>query len=200
MLRSRWPPWRAGSAGAPGPWTPSAETRNPHRIAPRTILSALASAGALGGLLLLGAILAAPSLSDGRLATEGLSYVLTSSLGDGVGKMFLADVAVAICVATLAIQTAGTRMLFSMARDRMLPFSAWLAKVSPRTGMPYVPAFVVGVMAAALVLLNLASPEAFVAIGTTCVAMLYLAYAGGHRADVGPAVEGPVACDGRWRP
>ncbi|MFZ3555098.1 amino acid permease [Streptomyces sp. BH055] len=172
----------------------SEETRNPRRTAPRTILGALASAGVLGGLLLLGGVLAAPSLSDGRLASEGLSYVLTSSLGVGVGKALLADVAVAIAVATLAIQTAGTRMLFSMARDGVLPFSARLAKVSPRTGMPFAPALVVGVMAAALALLNLASPEAFLAIGTTCIAMLYLAYA---------MVTGPMLVQrltGRWAP
>jgi amino acid transporter len=36
---------------------------------------------------------------------------------------------------------------------------------------------VVGVLAAALLLLNFASPEAFLAIGTTCIVMLYLAYA-----------------------
>jgi urea carboxylase system permease len=156
----------------------SEETHHPRRTAPRTILTALAAAGALGGLLMLGGLLAAPSLTDGRLATEGLSYVLTSTLGEGVGKALLADVAVAVTVATLAIQTAGSRMLFSMARDGVLPFSAWLAKVSPRTGMPMGPAMAVGVLAAALALLNLASPEAFLAIGTTCIAMLYLAYAG----------------------
>lgn len=178
----------------------SEETRNPRRTAPRTILSALATAGALGGLLLLGGLLAAPSLTDGRLATEGLSYVLTSSLGDGVGKMLLADVAVAISVATLAIQTAGSRMLFSMARDGMLPFSTRLAKVSPRTGMPFVPALVVGGLAAALALLNLASPEAFVAIGTTCIAMLYLAYAGVTVPMLVRRLQGPVARDGFRRP
>jgi urea carboxylase system permease len=155
----------------------SEETRSPRRTAPRTILLALASAGVLGGLLLLGGVLAAPSLTDGRLATEGLSYVLTSSLGDGVGKALLVDVVIAIAVATLAIQTAGARMLFSMARDGVLPCSARLAKVSPRTGMPAGPALVVGTAAAALGLLNLASPEAFLAIGTTCIALLYLAYA-----------------------
>ncbi|MFD8072838.1 amino acid permease [Streptomyces sp. NPDC059718] len=155
----------------------SEETRAPRRTAPRTILTALAAAGALGGLLLLGGLLAAPSLTDGRLGTQGLSYVLTSSLGAGVGKALLADVAVAIAVATLAIQTAGTRMLFSMARDGVLPFSARLSRVSPRTGMPVAPALVVGVAAAALCLLNLLSPDAFLAIGTTCIAMLYLAYA-----------------------
>jgi amino acid transporter len=68
-------------------------------------------------------------------------------------------------------------MLFSMARDGVLPFSARLAKVSPRTGMPSATALVVGVGAAALCLLNLLSPDAFLAIGTTCIAMLYLAYA-----------------------
>jgi urea carboxylase system permease len=154
----------------------SEETRSPRRTAPRTILLALAAAGILGGLLLLAGVLAAPSLTDGRLGTEGLSYVLTSTLGDGVGRALLVDVVVAIAVATLAIQTSGSRMLFSMARDGMLPGSRRLAKVSARTGMPTGPALVVGVGAAAICLLNLASPDAFLAIGTTCIVMLYLAY------------------------
>ncbi|MFF3939532.1 amino acid permease [Streptomyces phaeofaciens] len=155
----------------------SEETHHPRRTAPRTILTALGAAGLLGGLIVLGGLLAAPSLTDGRLAVDGLSYVLTSSLGDGVGKVLLADVVVAIAVATLAIQTAACRMLFSMARDGQLPFSARLARVHPRTGMPNAPALVVGVLAAALLLLNFASPDAFLAIGTTCIVMLYLAYA-----------------------
>ncbi|WP_424881287.1 amino acid permease [Streptomyces sp. SLBN-8D4] len=155
----------------------SEETRNPRRVAPRTILTALGAAGALGGLIVLGGLLAAPSLTDGHLSVDGLSYVLTSSLGDGVGKALLADVVIAITVATLAIQTAACRMLFSMARDGQLPFAGRLARVNPRTGMPTAPALVVGILAAALLLLNFASPEAFLAIGTTCIVMLYLAYA-----------------------
>jgi len=155
----------------------SEETHNPRRTAPRTILTALGAAGLLGGLIVLGGLLAAPSLTDGHLAVDGLSYVLTSSLGDWVGKVLLADVVVAIAVATLAIQTAACRMLFSMARDGQLPFSARLARVNSRTGMPTAPALVVGILAAALLLLNFASPDAFLAIGTTCIVMLYLAYA-----------------------
>ncbi len=80
-------------------------------------------------------------------------------------------------MATLAIQTAACRMLFSMARDSQLPFSARLSKVNARTGMPTAPALTVGALAAALLLLNFASPDAFLAIGTTCIVMLYLAYA-----------------------
>ncbi|MFF0162720.1 amino acid permease [Streptomyces sp. NPDC005263] len=155
----------------------SEETHHPRRTAPRTILVALGAAGLLATLIVLGGLLAAPSLTDGHLSVDGLSYVLTSSLGDGVGRVLLADVVVAIAVATLAIQTAACRMLFSMARDGRLPFSARLAKVNPRTGMPSAPALVVGVLAAVLLLLNFASPDAFLAIGTTCIVMLYLAYA-----------------------
>ncbi|RZB13322.1 amino acid permease [Streptomyces sp. F001] len=188
----------------------SEETHHPRRTAPRTILIALGAAGLLGGLIVLGGLLAAPSLTDRRLAVDGLSYVLTSSLGDGVGRLLLADVVVAIAVATLAIQTSACRMLFSMARDGRLPFARRLARVNPRTGMPTAPALVVGTLAAALLLLNFASAEAFLAIGTTCIVMLYLAYAmvtgpllvsrlrGGFPAAGTDETGAPLFSLGRW--
>ncbi|MEU2632318.1 amino acid permease [Kitasatospora sp. NPDC007106] len=155
----------------------SEETVAPRRTAPRTILTALAAAGVSGGLLLLGGVLAAPSLTDGRLAAEGLSYVLTSSLGDGLGRVLLADVAVAVCVGTLAMQTAGTRMVFSMARDGALPGARRLAEVAPASGMPRWAALAVGVPAVAFLLLNLVSPAAFLALSATCIVLVYAAYA-----------------------
>ncbi|MGW1619512.1 amino acid permease [Streptomyces sp. NPDC002172] len=188
----------------------SEETHHPRRTAPRTILTALSAAGLLGGLVILGGLLAAPSLTDGHLGVDGLSYVLTSSLGDGVGRVLLADVVVAIAVATLAIQTAASRMLFSMARDGQLPFAERLARVNPRTGMPGAPAVVVGVLAAVLLLLNFASPDAFLAIGTTCIVMLYLAYAmvtgpllvrrlrGEFRVEGADETGAPLFSLGRW--
>lgn len=155
----------------------SEETRAPRRTAPRTILLALAAAGLGGGLLILGALLAAPELTDGRLATEGMSYVLTSTLGDLPGRLLLADVAVAVCVGALAMQTAGARMIFSMARDGVLPCSGRLAAVSPRTGTPHLPALVTGGLAIGFLLVNLLAPSAFLALETTCIVLVYTAYA-----------------------
>ena len=155
----------------------SEETNSPHAVAPRTILFAVGAAGVLGGLIIFSGLLAAPSLTDGRLATEGLSYVLTSRLGDWLGKLLLVDVVVAITVATISIQTSATRMLFSMARDGVVPFARVLARVSPRTGMPTGTALVTGVLSAVIVAINFVSPDAFLAIGTTCIVMLYIAYA-----------------------
>jgi urea carboxylase system permease len=154
----------------------SEETKSPRRTAPRAIIRALAVSGIGGALLLLSALMAAPSLTDGKLATEGLPYVLTSRLGTGLGKAFLIDVAVAITVCTLAIQTAATRLIFSMARDRMLPFSSRLSKVSARTGTPILPTIVVGVVAAAILLVNVGQAQLFLAVTSVAVVVVYLAY------------------------
>jgi urea carboxylase system permease len=154
----------------------SEETHNPRRTAPRALLRALTVAGVGGALVLLAGLMAAPSLTDGNLSTVGLPYVLTSQLSDPVAKVLLVDVAIAICVCTLAIQTAATRMMFSMSRDGALPFSDRLARVSARTGAPILPAIVVGLLAAGLLAVNVGDPSVFTALTSVCIVMLYLAY------------------------
>jgi urea carboxylase system permease len=154
----------------------SEETRNPRRVAPRTILSALAVSALGGGLMLIGALMAAPSLSDGRLAADGLAYVISAKLDGPAGKVLLCCVAVAISVCTLAIQTAGSRLMFSMARDGRLPFAPRLAVVHPRFGTPVLPSVVIGALAVALLVLNLGNAAIFATLASVCIVMLYLAY------------------------
>jgi urea carboxylase system permease len=154
----------------------SEETRDPRHVAPRTILRALAVSGVGGALILMAALFAAPSLTDGKLATEGLPYVLTSRLGDTGGRLLLIVVAIAVFVCTLSIQTAGARMIFSMARDGVLPFSRALSWVPERTGTPAVASIVVGVVAALILLVNINQGALFLALASVCIVMLYLAY------------------------
>jgi urea carboxylase system permease len=154
----------------------SEETRSPRRTAPRAILKALAVSGVGGALLLIGALMAAPSLTDGGLATGGLPYVVTSRLGSGLGKALLVDVAIAICVCTLAIQTAASRLMYSMARDGALPGAARLAKVSPRTGTPVLPTVLIGVAAIAVLGVNVGQAQLFTALTSVAVVIVYLAY------------------------
>jgi len=154
----------------------SEETHRPRRTAPRTILRAVAASGIGGALLILAALMAAPSVTDGTLASGGLPGVLTSRLGTVPGKLLLLDVAVAVFVCTLAIQTSASRMIFSMARDRVLPFSGRLGAVSRRTGTPVAPTLVAGVLAAALLVLNIGNPALFLALTSVCIMLMYLAY------------------------
>ncbi|OBI73058.1 amino acid permease [Mycobacterium asiaticum] len=154
----------------------SEETQNARRIAPRTTLRALSAAGILGFGIIVAMVLAAPSLTDGRLGTEGPAYVVATVLSGTTGKILLSMVAIAICVATLAIQTAGSRMLFSMARDKRTLFHGLLSYVPQRTGTPAAAAIAIGLGATAVLLLNLGPQAAFVAMESTCIIIIYLAY------------------------
>lgn len=154
----------------------SEETKDPRRTAPRTIISALAISGVGGALMIITALMAAPSLDDGRLATEGLPYVLTAVLGTFWGKVLLVDVAIAIFVCTLAIQTAGSRLIFSMARDGKLPASALLATVHPRRGTPMWPSIVIGALAVGVLAINVGNAALFTTLTSVCIVMVYLAY------------------------
>ncbi|HEX9339067.1 MAG TPA: amino acid permease, partial [Pseudonocardiaceae bacterium] len=156
----------------------SEETRDPRRTAPRTILRAVIVSGIGGAAMLLATLMAANSVTDGSLGdpARGLPYVLTSRLGDGLGRVFLVDVAIAISVCTLAIHTAATRMVFSMARDHALPLSRALSTVNRRTGTPIRPALLIGVLAAALLLVNVGNAALFTTLASVCIMLLYLAY------------------------
>ena len=154
------------------------ETRDPRRITPRTIIRALVASGIGGLLIILGGILAAPSLTNGRLAHEGLAWVILSRLGDTGGRLLLVTVAMGVFACTLAVQAAGSRMIFSMAREGTLPFSRHLEKVSDRTGTPVTAAVVVGVGAGIALALNWNQRAVFTALASIAVALIYLAYLG----------------------
>lgn len=152
------------------------ETKDARRRAPRAVLRAVLVSGIGGLAVVLTALMAAPSLTDGRLAGQGLPSVITAVFGDPLGRVFLADVAVAVVVCTLTIQTGTVRLVYAMARDGALPASARLARVNPRTGTPVAPALLTGGLAIGLLLLNVGNPTLFSTITGTSVVIVYLAY------------------------
>ncbi|WP_067855615.1 amino acid permease [Nocardia shimofusensis] len=154
----------------------SEETKDPRRVAPRTILTALAVSAVGGGLMMLGALMSAPSLDDGALASEGLAYVISAKLASPAGTVLLGCVAVAVTVCTLAIQTAGSRLMFSMARDGKLPFAQQLSTVHARFGTPVLPAVVIGVLGITLLVVNLGNAAIFSTLASVCIVTLYMAY------------------------
>jgi urea carboxylase system permease len=152
------------------------ETKNARRAAPRAVLRAVLVSGIGGLAVVVTALMAAPSLTDGQLAGRGLPYVITAVFGDTLGRVFLADVAIAVVVCTLTIQTGTVRLIYAMARDGALPASTRLSSVSSRTGTPVAPALVSGGFAIGLLLLNFGNPTLFSTITGTSVVVVYLAY------------------------
>ncbi len=152
------------------------ESMDPCRNAPRAILRALIASFLIGGLILLFALLAVPDLHARQLSVDGLQYVVLSTLGSTVGQVVLWCVVIAITVCALAVHTAGIRLAFAMARDTNLPAASLLARVSPRFKTPVLPAVVIGIIAVAILVINVNQPQIFSVITSIAIIMIYLAY------------------------
>ncbi|WP_405557264.1 APC family permease [Streptomyces sp. NBC_01171] len=170
------------------------ESLNPSRNAPRAILRAIIASFVLGGLVLLLALMSVSSLKGDKLSTDGLQYVVLDVLGPTAGKGMLWCVLIAVTVCALAVHTAAIRLAFAMARDNNLPASSLLARVSPRFRTPVVPAVVIGVLALAILVVNIRQPQIFTVVTSIGIIMIYLAYLG---------VTAPMLVArlrGRWTP
>ncbi|MEW2130025.1 amino acid permease [Streptomyces sp. NPDC005435] len=170
------------------------ESLDPSRNAPRAIVRAVVASFVLGGLVLLLALMSVSSLKGDKLSTDGLQYVVLDVLGPTAGKAMLWCVLIAVTVCALAVHTAAIRLAFAMARDNNLPGSALLARVSPRFRTPVLPAVIIGVLALAILVVNIRQPQIFTVVTSIGIVMIYLAYLG---------VTAPMLVArlrGKWRP
>ena len=154
------------------------ETVDPRRTAPSAILRAVVASFVIGGLILLFCILAAPNLNDPAVAQKsgGGQLILLQVLGGTVGTVFLVAIVIAVFVCALAVHTAAIRLMFAMARDNALPAGATLARIDPVRKTPVIPAIVIGVIAAVILLANAGVPEVFTAVTSVAIIMIYIAY------------------------
>ena len=160
----------------------SEETSNPRKTAPKAVLSALVAAAGMGFVLILFGSMAASGKLYGKdgegIGFGGLTAITKDALGETAGNIFLIMVVIAIAVCCLAIHAASVRIIFAMARDNNLPFASSLAKVSGSAKVPIVPAVLVGVISAIILLFNLINPLAFTIVISCGIAFMYLAYLG----------------------
>ncbi len=154
------------------------ETVNPRTTAPTAILRAIVASFVLGGLIILLAVMAVKDLADPEAGsfTGGLQYIVLQALGSTVGKAFLVCVAIAITVCVLAVHSAAIRLMFAMARDDKLPASTRLARVHPRYKTPVTASILVGVLASAILVVNIRQPQIFTVVTSIAIIMIYLAY------------------------
>jgi amino acid transporter len=109
-------------------------------------------------------------------SSGGLQYIVEQVMWGPLGKVFLVCIVVAVTVCSLAVHTAAIRLSFAMARDNALPFGESLARVNPETQTPIVPAVVIGLMAALILVINIGQPKIFTVLTSIGVIMIYLAY------------------------
>ena len=114
------------------------EVADPTRQIPRAMILTIVVGGVSGFLSYAGYVLAAPDLQAIVAGEDAdpIPSILESSLGTVGSKVFLVVIVVAFLSCVLSLQAAGSRLLYAFARDRMLPASGWLARVSERHAVP----------------------------------------------------------------
>src|SRR5262252_7057761 len=152
--------------------TLSEETRDPRRAAPKAVLYSVVGAFIIGGVFLLGTLMAIPNLSAAIKAGWGPVQIIQANFSPALSTVYLLVVSAAIFVCCLSILAATIRLCFGMARDNTLPFSKPLSRVSSNLHTPVWTCIVVAVIAAIPFIEY--SGAGIIAIAAT--AMIYFAY------------------------
>jgi amino acid transporter len=184
--------------------TLSEETRDPRRAAPKAVLYAVVGAFIIGGVFLLGALVAIPGTLHGAMAANGglglgPAQIIQANFSSGFATLYLFVVSAAIFVCCMSIMAATIRLCFGMSRDNTLPFSKSLAKVAPSLHTPVWTCVVVALLSAVPFLQY--SGAGIIAIGAT--ALIYFSYFLGNigilraRSRGWPRTSAPFRL-GRW--
>jgi len=161
--------------------TAGEEVKDPHKTMPRAIIIALVTVTALYVLVCLVAVAAQPYQEfEGQEA--GLAQILENITGSSwPGTVLAAGAVISIFSVTLVVIYGQTRILFSMARDGMIP--ELFHKVNPVTKTPVPNTIIVATVIAALAgfipinfLAEMTSVGTLVAFTVVSVAVLVLRY------------------------
>ena len=185
------------------------ETNDPQRNAPRGVLWAIGLSAIAGILFLGGTILSIKDLPRIENIAAGanpnipftgtLPTIITDALGTNWGNVYLTVVLIAVCVCTLAIQSATIRLMFSMGRDGRLPFGRVWGTVNPVFRTPMYAGIAVAVLSAIPFLYS----QAIGVIVTGATGLIYVSYFLNNIASLGartrgwPRVKAPFSL-GRW--
>ncbi len=177
------------------------ETRNPRSAAPKAVLFSVIGAFVIGGVFLLGTLMAIPNLHTAISQGWTPATIIEANFPSALATIYLLVVSAAIFVCCLSILAATIRLCFGMARDNQLPFSGPLSRVSPTLHTPVWACIVIAVLAAVPFLKY--SGAGIIAIAAT--GMIYLSYFLGNlvimraRLRGWPKVSAPFSLR-RWGP
>jgi amino acid transporter len=129
----------------------SEETLDAQRQVPKAMRDALLYGGIASFVLVLGLLLATPPAGIGPVVSGGINTIL-GTLPIWLQDFFLLMVIIAFFGCGTAVQGAGARVAYALARDGALPFSSKIRNVSPRFRTP-VTAIAIGTIVPFLFLL-----------------------------------------------
>lgn len=154
------------------------EVENPARRIPVAMMMTILVGGVSGLLAFGGYVMAAPDLASivNGTDTDPIPGILEASLGPVGAKLFLVIAITAFLSCVLSLQAAASRLLFSFARDGMIPGHRWLAKVSPTSKVPRNALIVACTVPALICVLIWVNNDLLVPVTSFAVLGIYVAF------------------------
>ena len=154
------------------------EVQNPARRIPKAMMLTILVGGVSALFSFGGYVLAAPNLADIVAGNEPdpIPSILQATLGDVGERIFLVVAVTAFISCVLSLQAAASRLIFSFARDGMVPGHRWLAKVSPRSKVPTHALIVACTIPALIALLVWMNAALLTPVTAFAVAGIYVAF------------------------
>ncbi len=159
------------------------EAVDSQRAVPRAILTGIIGSAVLGMLALICFTIAVPNMKTTQASGLPLVTIGDYWLPHGVVRILIAVVAFSMIALVVANQAAQARLLYSMGRDNMLPFSGVFKSVNSRTKTPVLALIVGGVVSLGFMIYGYLQSNSFgTLIGSTSIApyIVYLLIVGSY--------------------
>src|SRR5262249_50782755 len=128
--------------------TLSEETRDPRRAAPKAVLYSVIGAFIIGGVFLLGTLVAIPNMHTAVANAWSPVNIIEANFSTGFATPYLLGVPAAFFVCWLSSRAAPIRLCFGWWGETPLPSSKPLSRVSPSLHTPIWTCIVVALLAA----------------------------------------------------
>jgi len=180
----------------------SEDAVNPVRSVPRGVLWAVGGSAVLGMIALIGFTVAIPSLKAVESSSLPLLVIAGYWLPSWLVKVFVAFVIFSMFAILVVGSGAQARLVYSLSRDNMLPFSGLLRKINARSQTPIVALLVFGVIDLGVMIYGYFQSSAFgTLVGATAIIpyiiyfLITVAYAARRRTT--DSIPGAFTL-GRW--
>jgi amino acid transporter len=154
----------------------SEEAVNAGHTVPRAVIWAVVGSGVLGMIALIGFTIAIPDIKTVEQPGLPLLTIGDYWLGSGLTKVFIAFVVFSMFAIIVVGAAAQARLVYSLARDNMLPFSGWFRKVNVRTQTPIVALVVFGILDIAFMIYGYLQTNAFGTLVAATAIIPYIIY------------------------
>ncbi|CAM1509634.1 Fc.00g033730.m01.CDS01 [Cosmosporella sp. VM-42] len=160
----------------------SEETVNPSVVVPRSILLSLLINGICGFAMIIAMVFCMGNFDDAINSGPGMlgfphMYIFKQATNSTAGATVMATIIMILgACATVGMLASTSRVFWSFARDRGLPFWRTLSKVDGRTTVPVWAVTVTTVISVLLSLINIGSPVAFLNVTSLSISCLYASY------------------------